>query len=83
VTSAAAAEPASTSATRSLFFGLVDGKRPAPDFPPVQGCDGGLGVSLTPHFDEGKSAWPSGIPIGDDLHVRNFATPLFKERTEL
>jgi hypothetical protein len=82
---AAAAESTSASAStaRGLFFRFVDRERPATNLSPVQGRDGGLGIALAPHFDECKAPGASGIAIGDDLHIRNVATTLFEERTEL
>ena len=81
--SAATAESTSTAAARSLFFRLVDRKRPATNLPPVQGRDGSLGIALAPHLNESKPPGSAGVTIRDDLHISDLATTLFEECTEL
>jgi hypothetical protein len=82
-TAATKSSTASASAARGLFLRLVHRERPATDLSPVQSSNSGLGIALACHFDEGKTPGPSRIPVGDDLHISDFATSLFEERTEL
>ena len=73
----------STAAAWGLFSRLVDRQRPAAEFPPVQRTDGRLGLCLTPHLDEGKTARSARVPIGDDLDVGNLASAFLEQGAEL
>ena len=81
--SAAAAESASASAARFLFFRLVDRQGPATNLSSVQRQDGGFGITLASHLDKGKPSRSPRVPIGDDLHIGDLASAFFEERAEL
>jgi hypothetical protein len=74
-TSAAAAGPAGTAAV-GLGTGFIDIQCAAAEFFAVQGCDGFLGFAGIGHFYEGKSARASGVTVGDQADLIDFAMGL-------
>jgi len=66
-----------------LLARFVDAEGPAADLPAVHDSDGGLGVGLRRHLDEGEPARAPGVAVGDDLHIGNFPPALLEERAKL
>src|SRR5262252_1637159 len=80
---AAHAPPTASAATWRAFAGFTHRERPPPEGLAVQGGDRRLRLRVGRHFDEGKAARPSGLPVGHDLHLLDLAPILFEEGAQL
>jgi hypothetical protein len=72
-TAAAVAAAAAESAALGARTGFVDVQRATVQFLAVEGLDGLHGLGLIGHFDKGKAAGLSGIPIAHDAGLFNGA----------
>ena len=68
---------------RRLLAGLVDGQGPAAKLFPIQRVDRCVGIGLTSHLHEGKTARAARVAIGDDPHFGHLPTPLREEGFQL
>src|SRR5690606_21004760 len=73
-TVAAEAAPAAATAGAGLTgLGLVDVEAAALELLPVEGGDGGLGLLVVGHGDEGEAAGPAGFPVVHHRHLAHLA----------
>src|SRR5262249_21390394 len=59
--------PGTAAATASLWLGLVDGQGAAVHLLAVEGGDGGLGLLVRLHLDEGEALGLPRVTVRDDL----------------
>src|SRR5207247_1147452 len=58
-------------------------ERTAPERLAVQRRDRGLRLVVGRHLDEREAARPTGLPVGDDLHLLDLAAVLLEEGAQL
>jgi len=74
----AASAPATSTAAGSPLARLAHRERPAAERLPVQRGHGRLRLGVGRHLDESEPAWPTGLPVGDDLDLLDLSTVLLE-----